>query len=532
MQNRLAPLWGGMTKLHTHYDNLKVSRDAPDFVIRAAYKTLTQKYHPDKNTDPDAARVMQVINRAYQVLSDPELRAEHDDWIRTQEAKDASPRPKSSRGDTGRGDERASPPQDPPRKTARRPVVFPQGGSASADSLPGRMLTVVADRSRDLCGDRTHVALGPTVGGTLYRAGISAGWLVFAYGLATDSRWSDDALWWIGGITAFAGIYFGAQAYKLYLLRARPFHPSLNITPLYVVETTWDRVTYWPIALVQDIRAVHHHRNGSHTHTSFDIDIAGTPHSYVTDSKFTYDRIVERLNEGRGRFLAAEQRGDQSLLDSVDELMGIHLRDPHQSSSRGYGFLVGWVGGCLAFLLAFSGLASINQELPARKAPTYAKAPASQPTYQSRSPVDAGLARQTKDHIAGRIGAANIPTGPAYIRGEPVTNTKGLSTVTVDNTKTSGDVLVKLVAIDGQRAWPVRTFFIPAGRKFTAKDVSPGTYEIRYMDRYSGDASKSGTFTLEETKKSDGIEYSNMTLTLYRVAGGNMRMQTIDPLEF
>ena len=87
-----------MDKLRTHYDNLKVSRDAPDFVIRAAYRTLTQKYHPDKNPGPDAARVMQVINRAYQVLSDPELRAEHDDWIRTQENKaNAGPRTTPSR---------------------------------------------------------------------------------------------------------------------------------------------------------------------------------------------------------------------------------------------------------------------------------------------------------------------------------------------------------------------------------------------------------------------------------------------------
>jgi DnaJ-class molecular chaperone len=53
-----------LNRLRTHYDNLKVSRDAPDFVIRAAYKTLTQKYHPDKNPSADAARIMQLINRS------------------------------------------------------------------------------------------------------------------------------------------------------------------------------------------------------------------------------------------------------------------------------------------------------------------------------------------------------------------------------------------------------------------------------------------------------------------------------------
>ena len=72
--------------IHTHYDNLKVSRTAPLEVIRAAYKSLAQKYHPDKNQgDEDAARIMKIINESYEILSDPTKRAEHDQWIAQQE---------------------------------------------------------------------------------------------------------------------------------------------------------------------------------------------------------------------------------------------------------------------------------------------------------------------------------------------------------------------------------------------------------------------------------------------------------------
>ena len=77
-----------MEKVSTHYDNLKVSRDAPDFVIVAAYRTLSQRYHPDKNHgDERAARVMSIINQSYEVLSDPERRRAHDEWISRAEAK-------------------------------------------------------------------------------------------------------------------------------------------------------------------------------------------------------------------------------------------------------------------------------------------------------------------------------------------------------------------------------------------------------------------------------------------------------------
>ena len=72
--------------IHTHYDNLKVSRTAPLEVIKAAYKSLAQKYHPDRNQgDSEAARIMKLLNEAYETLSDPIKRAEHDNWIEQQE---------------------------------------------------------------------------------------------------------------------------------------------------------------------------------------------------------------------------------------------------------------------------------------------------------------------------------------------------------------------------------------------------------------------------------------------------------------
>jgi hypothetical protein len=73
-------------KVHTHYDNLKTARDAPDEVIRAAYKALSQKYHPDKNPEPDAARIMAILNASYAVLSDEAQRRRHDEWIAEQES--------------------------------------------------------------------------------------------------------------------------------------------------------------------------------------------------------------------------------------------------------------------------------------------------------------------------------------------------------------------------------------------------------------------------------------------------------------
>ncbi|CAN8139366.1 putative J domain-containing protein [uncultured Thiomicrorhabdus sp.] len=69
-------------KFRTHYDNLKVSHDAPPEVIKAAYKTLIQKHHPDRNqNDQESHRILSIVNKSYEILSDPTKRQEHDKWI-------------------------------------------------------------------------------------------------------------------------------------------------------------------------------------------------------------------------------------------------------------------------------------------------------------------------------------------------------------------------------------------------------------------------------------------------------------------
>jgi curved DNA-binding protein CbpA len=80
-------------QFRTHYDNLKVARDAPKDVIAAAYRALSKRLHPDVNRiDPKAAEsAMRIVNQAYEILSDPIKRKSHDDWIANQESSSAAP---------------------------------------------------------------------------------------------------------------------------------------------------------------------------------------------------------------------------------------------------------------------------------------------------------------------------------------------------------------------------------------------------------------------------------------------------------
>lgn len=68
----------------SHYDSLQVSRDASDEVIRAAYRALSQRWHPDRNqaNRSEAERIMSRINTAYAVLSDSRRRAQYDSELK------------------------------------------------------------------------------------------------------------------------------------------------------------------------------------------------------------------------------------------------------------------------------------------------------------------------------------------------------------------------------------------------------------------------------------------------------------------
>lgn len=60
------------------YEILGVSRDADKEDIKRAYRRLARKYHPDVNKEPEAEEHFKEINRAYEVLSEPETRARYD----------------------------------------------------------------------------------------------------------------------------------------------------------------------------------------------------------------------------------------------------------------------------------------------------------------------------------------------------------------------------------------------------------------------------------------------------------------------
>lgn len=102
------------SKTKDYYKILGVARDADERQIKSAYRKASKQYHPDKAakqgvSKDEAEKKMASINEAYEVLSDPELRARFDS------------------GDDPNSQERTNPFQGHPFPGGN-PFMFQQGG--------------------------------------------------------------------------------------------------------------------------------------------------------------------------------------------------------------------------------------------------------------------------------------------------------------------------------------------------------------------------------------------------------------------
>ncbi len=125
------------------------------------------------------------------------------------------------------------------------------------------------------------------------------------------------------------------------------------------------------------------------------------------------------------------------------------------------------------------------------------------------------------------------PKKASYLTGFEKLATSGYSSVTVDNSKNTSDVFLKLVSVEYHKpSKVVRVCFIPARAAFTFYRITPGRYELRYDEVEDGACLKTETFVLSETKRHQGVECTQLRVPLYGVTGRSLSLLQSDEREF
>lgn len=60
---------------HQYYQILNVSKTSTEGDIKKSYRKIAVKLHPDKNSHPRAAEAFKILNKAWEVLSDPQKKS-------------------------------------------------------------------------------------------------------------------------------------------------------------------------------------------------------------------------------------------------------------------------------------------------------------------------------------------------------------------------------------------------------------------------------------------------------------------------
>lgn len=125
------------------------------------------------------------------------------------------------------------------------------------------------------------------------------------------------------------------------------------------------------------------------------------------------------------------------------------------------------------------------------------------------------------------------PKHASYLPGFEKLATDGYSSVTVDNSRNTSDVFLKLVSAETHHpSRVVRVCYIPARATFTFYRVTPGRYEMRYQEVEDGKCLKTETFVLSQTKRPEGVECTQLRVPLYGLPGRSVSLLQSDEREF
>lgn len=126
-----------------------------------------------------------------------------------------------------------------------------------------------------------------------------------------------------------------------------------------------------------------------------------------------------------------------------------------------------------------------------------------------------------------------FPEVTSYLNGYEVLENSGKSSLNIQNAKNESDVYLKLLSHKEGKVGVARHVYVKAGTDFTVDKLSPGKYEIQYLDLSIGKGGRSEIFEVTEGKSAIGTdEVSRLTVRLKTAINGVLRVEKVSVEEF
>lgn len=493
------------------YSILGVDANASAEAIRNAYLSRTRVIHPDRfdserqSQDWKKANEMLVeLNEAYTVLRDRESKEEYDQLHTINKQRHTE----------------SQPPKEQPFSTS-----FEHGeltaGSVSFDSLPQSTQARLRKRQENTGVDQFQVSLTSVQWNYIFIIALFC-WFGYLFANVDGVKWNNETLIWYGSISLTAGLLIGRNIVTILRYTKTNLKPYFYVTPVYFIKTEYDIVTFYPIWTLKDYAVTHNYRNGAYVNSNVVLKFDAYNESLNLSSKLLVESLFDSLNKYDVRLRSAYASNNMEYFRNNDDFYNIP-RSGHQAAfvlPRGKRILIYSLSVSLCLLSLIISFA-VNDKLSSRRWVRHQEPT----TYEPPTPQQP-------------VSKPSHPEKPLPNSGKVRTYSKEEKIAPFEIKAAQGNhFLVKLV--DASTHAQILTVFVRSGTTVEI-DVPLGTYEVRYAsgehwygyeylfgeDTYYSKADKKFAFEKVDNK------ISGYTITLFKVANGNLQTSTINPTDF
>jgi hypothetical protein len=493
------------------YTILGVAPHATQEEIRAAYLSRARILHPDRfnyKQQPQewkkANDMLSELNEAYALLRNETDRAQYDDY-RTGKPQ-SEPSPSTS--------------QHAPSPPAADNVEI-KSGYAVFDKLPENVQSRLLKRQQNKGEDQFQTKMGSVAWNYVFIV-VLLSWFIYLFGNVDGERWKEESVYWYAGITFVVGTLIGRNCVTILRWRKAKLKPYFYITPLYFIRTYYDMVLFWPIWMLEDINVTHNHKNGMYQNSTVIFILDNNKHTVTLSSKGQVEAMFNCLRTFDVRLRTALANGNRKYLSDNNDFYQVPCAERRMVTLLSKGKRVFIYG--ISLLICGAGLLGAilaNEELSRKPWNTYVAGAGNSSPETPRRAAGSSYSEQT------------VP-----ISGSVQTYTMAERIAPFEIKAAQGShYLVKLV--NAYTDATVLTVFVRSGTTVTV-DVPLGTYEVRYaagqtwygykylFGQDTAYSKADETFTFEVV----GNQVNGYTITLYKVAHGNLTTSWISPNEF
>lgn len=373
---------------------------------------------------------------------------------------------------------------------------------------------------------------------------VVAGVAALSFSSAATERWDSDTtqqtMFW--GLVGF--VVTAHSLFRIIRWHSSPLKRYLIITPLYVIETRFDELWYWPLWCVRGLNGTHRYYNSIYYGTDTVLTFENGQRTYRLRHQSDYQTLVEALRAFSQKALSAEQQYDRQYFVQEDDFRGIQQVSRVNRYSWKLAFGTTAVTA-VATLASIAAILALNNSAPkpkpvrlgARSSPRSSTSLPSRPS--AFHPTSAVPVEQDEPPYDPSV----EPFNGAVFRNELFAGGQGTLKIT---NGTSNGAVVKLVSTRTNRS--VFTVFVAPNNDYMIQNVPNDTYRLAYatgrrfnpvadtFERLYGISvfDQSLTYDTQKRYQSDGVYtyYHQFEVTLQPVVGGNARTSTLAAQSF